>query len=81
MGSTNRWEDTIEISKINHVRSIQIKKRAREERKLERVGQIAVLTETRSRFSKTKVRENVSMLAKFEISCLVGTHTLLYTEI
>ena len=49
MGSSNRWEDTIEISKVNHVRSIQIKKRAREERKLERVGQIAVLTENRSR--------------------------------
>ena len=48
MGSSDRWEDTIQISK-DYVRNCQIKKRLRSGRKLEKVGTIAVLTEGASK--------------------------------
>ena len=64
------------VSKESHVRCLQIKKRGRQGRKLEKVATIAVLTESKKRARSQKIRQNVTMLAKFEVSCLVGTHTL-----
>ena len=41
----------------------------------------SILTENKSKNKKRKTRQNLTLVQKYEICCLVGTHTFAYTEI
>ena len=79
MSISYKWVDTIKISD-DHVRQLQIKKRPIAER-IDSESSLIAIRDFHQQAKLKKSFKKVSMLSMYQIQCLVGSHTVAYTEI